>query len=131
MGLLNWVVAKAMGLPSVDENCKTSVISFLGQNNVVEPKFTVYKGEQSGTNRQFFYRLYVGTGHRGGQAVSFILHVNEDIPRPHGALYSQPITNADAIYREWVDFGEFRGQLYGFFAEKLDQPLEKLEPRYD
>jgi len=108
------------------------VACFLGQNNIAEPRFTFFKGQQSANGRLVFRRLYVGTDRRFGQNVSFILDVNEDFARPSvGALYLQPITNADAIYREWLDFGEYRGDLYGFTKEKLGEPMELLEARYD
>ena len=129
MGILNWLAAKAVGVPTVDENCKTGVLVFLGQNDITEPKIEMFRGEPSGTNSRFFRRVYVGHGRRNGVIVHFILDVNEDIVRPHGLMFSQQLPNMSDVYREWRSLGEYRGSLFHFFAEKFVGTATKLEAR--
>lgn len=139
MAVINWMLSKAMGLPTIDKNCSDRVLVFLTKHNIDEPTFSFVNGERSETNRNFFQRVYIGRGRRKGADVAFILDVNEDIPRPRGALIDANKTiSLKDIRQEWLDdCNEMRrelgmpdfqpGTLFTFALKKAGGPLESLE----
>lgn len=129
MGIMNWLASKAVGVPTVDESCHDNVLVFLTKKNIQEPQFSFLKAEQSYTNPRFKHRVYFGTGTRGSEQVAYFLHVNEDIPRPDGALVNKnSIVRIQTIYTDWLGMPEYiRGSFYNFALQELGGKLEALE----
>lgn len=129
MGIMNWLASKAMGVPTVDESCHDSVLVFLTKNNIQEPTFSFLRAETSYTNPRFKHRVYFGTGAKGSEHVAYLLHVNEDIPRPDGAIFDiNSIRKIETIYRDWLATPHYlRGSFYSFALHELGGKLEALE----
>jgi len=100
MGMMNWLASKAMGVPTVEEHCHDNVLVFLTKKNIQEPKLSFLKAEPSYSNPRFRQRVYFGTGVRVSEEVAYLLQVNENYPRPDGALVNKnAIVRIHTIYR--------------------------------
>lgn len=132
MGLMNWFASKALGVPTIDKSCYDNVIVFLTKKNIDEPTFSFLKAERSDTNQRFNNRVYFGTGTRNAKKIAFLLHVNEDIPRPDGAVVDESLIGGiNKIYRNWLGMPDYvRGSLYGFALGELGGKLEALDGIY-
>ena len=129
MGIMNWLASKAVGVPTVGENCYNNVLVFLTKHNIEEPRFSFLKAELSYTNPRFNQRVYFGTGARRSEQVAYLLSCNEDIPRPEGVLVDKnSIIRIKALYRDWLTMPDYlRGSFYNFALEELGEKLEALK----
>ena len=132
MSIANWLASKAFGVPTIDKSCYDNVIVFMTKKNIDEPKFSFLKAELSNTNPKFRHRVYFGTGTRISKKVGYLLHVNEDIPRPDGALIDEKlIVRINQIHRNWLAMPDYvRGDFYNFALGELGGGLEALDGIY-
>ena len=132
MGVMNWLASKALGVPTIDKSCYDNVLVFLTKYNISEPDFAFLKAERSFTNQNFFHRVYFGTGSRNGDQVAYLLHVNEDIPKPDGSLVAgHSIRKMQQIHRDWLALPDcLRGSFYSFALQELGGKLEALSGIY-
>ena len=129
MGILNWFAAKAMGVPTVGQDCHDRVVGFLARHGIEDAQFKYLQGETSFTNPHFSHRVYYGNGARRTGGVSFVLHVNEDIPRPDGAVIQGIfIQSVPRLYDEWLKLPAYvSGSLYNFILNEVGGSLEPLK----
>jgi len=129
MGITNWLVSKLTGFPAVGENCDDRVTSFLANMGIESYRYAYVTGERSYTNSNLNQRVYFGTGVRAGRDVGFLLDVNEDIPRPSGAIVKEgEVTWMSNYSREWREMPSYaRGSLYNFSLKRMGGELEPLD----
>jgi len=132
MSFMNWIVSKAFGVPTINKNCYDNVLVFLTKKGINEPTFSFIKAELSGTNQNFNNRVYFGTGHKAGQKIAFLLDVNEDIPRPQGAIVDlSRIAQVKNSYSEWLWLPDYAcGSFYGFALHAIGGKIETLDAIY-
>jgi hypothetical protein len=65
MGILNWVLSKALGVPSAGEVCDKKVADFILANSVSASNIKMYRAERSDLNPNFVNRYYVGDARIG------------------------------------------------------------------
>jgi len=64
MGIVNLISSKALGVPTIDTTCYDNVIVFLTKKGITQPAFSFLRVERSATNKNFYRRIYFGTGTR-------------------------------------------------------------------
>jgi hypothetical protein len=129
MDVMNWLVSKAFGVSTLDKNCCDKVLVFLTKRNISEPNFSFLRAEKSFTYQRFYQRVYFGTGIRNSANVAYLLNVNEDIPRPNGALVDATLlVGVKKMHSNWLALPDYvRGSFYDFALCELGGGLEALD----
>jgi hypothetical protein len=86
MGIVNDLVAKALGYPTTAGYAERYLGVFMHANHLSAPKINTYRLDKSQTNPRFYERVYVGTAHLKGKRVGVLISYNEDSTLMMGGL---------------------------------------------
>ena len=121
MGFMNWVVSKAMGLPSAGETCDRRVEEMLLHNGIRQHSVKMYRAEKSLTNPNLDYRYYIGDVSIAGVRHGVVIEIDENLARPSGYICEKPLSlNRDGLYRDFMG-DRFRSGQARMFRSYIDR----------
>jgi len=129
MGFLNWVAAKALGVPTVEQRCERLLGEILGKNGLSWPRVTCYKLDRSTGMPGRQRRVYVGTARRDDDDVGVVIVIDEGLSYARGTICDASIANEhqqfarrypiDPDARISPDFGSYLLVRFGGEQEQL------------
>ncbi|MGQ0565701.1 MAG: hypothetical protein ACT4OK_11600 [Gemmobacter sp.] len=101
--ILNYIFAKINGVSTISEYCRGSVSAVLQRNNIVVGTIACNAVDRSENDPRLMERVYIGTGQLNGEAVAFVVMIDESAGIPFGYLVSESnIHRVDELKRQYL-----------------------------
>ena len=130
MGIMNWMVSKALGLDTAGDTSAKSLEKMLLLNRVNQQSLKEYKAESSDADPRFHIRTYVGDVSVDGLRQGAIICIDEASGWAWGTLCERSlIAVRDSVYRSYMS-EKIRGDYpVGSFGSHFGEEMtgEKFE----